>query len=59
VAFVTQRLPGTEEKLSVGGGLTARDTETGAEIEPGCCLGLEMWRDWKYLLDGRGVRWSR
>lgn len=43
----------TEEKLSAGGGLVVRDPETGVEIEPGCCLGLETWRDWQYLLDGR------
>lgn len=43
----------TKEKLSAGGGLTVRDTETGVEIEPGCCPGLETWRDWQHLLDGR------
>ncbi|MEV6239043.1 hypothetical protein [Lentzea sp. NPDC051838] len=42
--------------LVMSGGLLVRDTATGVEIEPGCCVGLETWRDWQYLLDGR-VPW--
>jgi hypothetical protein len=35
------------------GGLAASDSET--TVEPSCCCGLEMWRDWHQLrLDGSG-----
>ncbi|MGW6061665.1 hypothetical protein [Streptomyces sp. NPDC055189] len=34
------------------GGLRLRDTETGVTALPGCCNGLENWRDWLDLLDG-------
>ncbi|WP_146231851.1 hypothetical protein [Lentzea atacamensis] len=42
-----------DKDVIASGGLLVRDTETGVEIEPGCCVGLETWRDWQYLLDGR------
>lgn len=41
-----------QECLIVSGGLLVRDTETGVAIEPGCCVGLEDWRQWHDLLDG-------
>lgn len=34
------------------GGLVVRDLRTGVVIEPGCCQGLEDWRDWHGVLDG-------
>lgn len=42
-----------DRKVSASGGLLVRDIGTGVEIEPGCCVGLETWRDWQQLLDGR------
>ncbi|MEV4173001.1 hypothetical protein [Nonomuraea sp. NPDC049709] len=38
------------EALTVPGGLRVRDTTTGAEIQPGCCCGLEDWREWRNVL---------
>lgn len=35
------------------GGL--RVTAGGTVIDPGCCLGLDEWRDWLRLLDGVGI----
>ncbi|MFI7452051.1 hypothetical protein ACIBQX_31460 [Nonomuraea sp. NPDC049714] len=32
--------------LIAPGGLRFRDTTTGVSISPGCCFGLENWRDW-------------
>ncbi|MFB4284399.1 hypothetical protein ACBJ59_54615 [Nonomuraea sp. MTCD27] len=34
------------EALIAPGGLRFRDTGTGVEVAPGCCFGLENWRDW-------------
>ncbi|KIF70933.1 hypothetical protein HY68_23795 [Streptomyces sp. AcH 505] len=34
------------------GGILLQDTATGVVIEPGCCFGLENWRDWLGLLHG-------
>ncbi|MGW7087330.1 hypothetical protein ACWGH2_28070 [Streptomyces sp. NPDC054871] len=34
------------------GGLRIRDTVTGVTASPGCCFGLENWRDWLGLLKG-------
>ncbi|MGW7075363.1 hypothetical protein [Streptomyces sp. NPDC054866] len=34
------------------GGLRIRDTVTGVTVSPGCCFGLENWRDWLGLLKG-------
>ncbi|MFS8096601.1 hypothetical protein LFM09_05620 [Lentzea alba] len=42
-----------EELIIMAGGLRVRDTVTGVEIEHGCCMGLEDWRAWQELLDGR------
>ena len=41
-----------QDHLIMAGGLLVRDTRTGVVIEPGCCQGLEDWRDWRGVLDG-------
>jgi hypothetical protein len=43
------------EALNAPGGLRLRDTATGAEFLPGCCFGLERWRDWYDVVEGREV----
>lgn len=45
-----------EELITMAGGLEVRDTERGVEIKPGCCFGLESWRDWGELIAGE-VPW--
>jgi hypothetical protein len=42
----------TEELLVVTGGLQVCDIDTGVEVVPGCCAGLEDWRDWTQALAG-------
>ncbi|MQS11569.1 hypothetical protein F7Q99_04525 [Streptomyces kaniharaensis] len=37
------------------GGFRVTDTATGAALLPGCCNGLDEWRDWLEVLDGGGV----
>lgn len=39
-----------EELLIVAGGLQLVDTATGRTVVPGCCAGLEDWRDWAQVL---------
>ncbi|SDW43518.1 hypothetical protein SAMN05421504_101571 [Amycolatopsis xylanica] len=51
-AFSLLRALAGSERVVVSGGLRARDTTTGVTIEPGCCCGLEDWRDWFYLVHG-------
>jgi hypothetical protein len=46
----------TEELLIVAGGLQLLDTVTGTAVVPGCCAGLEDWRDWAQVLIG-GSPW--
>ncbi|MEU6674280.1 hypothetical protein [Streptomyces sp. NPDC046925] len=46
----------TTECVVAPGGLRLRDTATGVTALPGCCNGLENWRDWLELLDG-GEPW--
>ena len=41
-----------QERIIMCGGLLVTDTRTGVVIEPGCCQGLEDWRDWRGVLDG-------
>jgi len=41
----------------MAGGLVVRDAESGVVIEPGCCTGLEDWREWQNLADG-GALWN-
>lgn len=45
-----------QEVIIASGGVRVRDVETGVVVEPGCCAGLEDWRDWYELLDGQ-VPW--
>ncbi|MBF4999462.1 hypothetical protein IRT45_20140 [Nocardia sp. BSTN01] len=45
-----------EEILIVAGGLRLLDTVTGMVVVPGCCAGLEDWRDWGQVLTG-GSPW--
>ncbi|MFB6516581.1 hypothetical protein [Streptomyces sp. NPDC056401] len=40
------------DDLFVAGGLQVTDTSTGVTFQPGCCDGLEDWRDWHRLADG-------
>ncbi|MGW7004520.1 hypothetical protein ACWGCW_17290 [Streptomyces sp. NPDC054933] len=35
------------------GGLRIQDTGTGTAVAPGCCCGLEGWRGWLEVADGR------
>ncbi|WP_238009729.1 hypothetical protein KZZ52_08635 [Dactylosporangium sp. AC04546] len=44
------------DMLIVHGGLRLADRRTGAVVVPGCCGGLEDWRDWLEILDG-GSPW--
>ncbi len=41
-----------EEILVVAGGLRLFDTVTEVTVVPGCCAGLEDWRDWGQVLTG-------
>ncbi|MGW0197399.1 hypothetical protein [Nonomuraea sp. NPDC003201] len=43
------------EALIAPGGLRIRDTATNAEILPGCCCGLENWREWRDVLHKQGI----
>jgi hypothetical protein len=36
-----------EEMLLAVGGLLVADTDSGVVVQPGCCAGLEDWRDWQ------------
>ncbi|WP_099887803.1 hypothetical protein [Streptomyces sp. 2132.2] len=40
------------ETVVAPGGLRIRDTVTGVTALPGCCFGLENWRDWGALAGG-------
>ncbi|WP_406165143.1 hypothetical protein [Streptomyces sp. NBC_00996] len=40
------------ESVVAPGGLRLRDPATGVTMPPGCCFGLENWRDWQILLNG-------
>ncbi|MEU1823122.1 hypothetical protein [Streptomyces abikoensis] len=44
----------TTHDLFAPGGLRVTDTTTGTTLLPGCCNGLEEWRDWLEVLDGDG-----
>ncbi|MFC8257748.1 hypothetical protein ACFUNF_08945 [Streptomyces sp. NPDC057291] len=44
----------TMDSLFASGGLQVTDTVTGATLVPGCCNGLEEWRDWLEVIDGDG-----
>nr|BFD90244.1 hypothetical protein KitaXyl93_16040 [Kitasatospora sp. Xyl93] len=47
----------TESHPYAPGGLVVTDSATGAVFEPGCCSGLEDWRDWLNVTDGSGTAW--
>lgn len=42
----------TAECLIAPGGLRIRDTVAGVTAPPGCCFGVENWRDWLGLMNG-------
>jgi len=42
----------TFDSLYAAGGLGVTDTSTGVTFLPGCCDGLEDWRDWHRFVDG-------
>ncbi len=45
----------TMTDLFAAGGFRVTDSVTGTVfVEPGCCNGLETWRDWLDVLDGTG-----
>lgn len=45
-----------EEAFIAPGGLRVQDTDTGTTVIPGCCCGLEDWREWLEIADG-GELW--
>lgn len=45
-----------EEMLIVPGGLQVSETNTGTVVVPGCCAGLEDWREWAQVVTG-GSPW--
>jgi len=45
-----------QDAIIAPGGVRVRDVESGVVVEPGCCAGLEDWRDWRELLVGK-VPW--
>ncbi|MEV7602830.1 hypothetical protein AB0O91_36215 [Kitasatospora sp. NPDC089797] len=47
----------TLDPLFAAGGLRVTDTSTGVTFLPGCCDGLEDWRDWHRLIDDGGPLW--
>ncbi|MFD0405089.1 hypothetical protein [Kitasatospora sp. NPDC127116] len=47
----------TESHPYAPGGLVVTDSATGAVFEPGCCNGLEDWREWLNVTDGSGTAW--
>ncbi|MGW7531286.1 hypothetical protein [Amycolatopsis sp. NPDC054798] len=47
----------TFDTLFAAGGLRVTDSATGVAFLPGCCNGLEDWRDWHRVLDGSGQTW--
>ncbi|MFG2141528.1 hypothetical protein [Streptomyces sp. NPDC048650] len=46
-----RRLLETETVIAPGG-LRVHDTRTNVAINPGCCCGLEDWREWLDIADG-------
>lgn len=43
------------EHVIASGGLRVTDDSTGVTFLPGCCDGLEDWRDWHQLVDTGGL----
>ncbi|MEU0593704.1 hypothetical protein [Streptomyces ardesiacus] len=42
----------TMDRVIAPGGIRIRETSTGVTVPPGCCFGLENWRDWLELMNG-------
>ncbi|GAA3183151.1 MULTISPECIES: hypothetical protein [Streptomyces] len=40
------------DKVIAPGGLRVHDTRTNLTVQPGCCCGLEDWREWLGVADG-------
>jgi hypothetical protein len=40
------------ENTLAPGGLRLHDTDSGVSVSPGCCFGLENWREWLDLMSG-------
>ncbi|WP_433437164.1 hypothetical protein [Nonomuraea sp. CA-141351] len=51
-AYLEQHLA-EAEALIAPGGLRFRDTITDVNVSPGCCFGLENWRDWWIVARGQ------
>lgn len=45
----------TFDSLFAAGGLRVTDNSTGVTFLPGCCDGLEDWRDWQRFVDDGGL----
>ncbi|MFJ9343122.1 hypothetical protein ACIRP0_28100 [Streptomyces sp. NPDC101733] len=41
--------------VTAPGGILVKDTATGVAIAPGCCFGLENWRDWLVLMNAEDL----
>ncbi|MFG2631351.1 hypothetical protein [Streptomyces sp. NPDC048473] len=46
--------PLTFDSLFAAGGMRVTDSSSGITFLPGCCNGLEDWRDWHKVVDGSG-----
>ncbi|MFF4837761.1 hypothetical protein [Streptomyces sp. NPDC001315] len=44
----------TFDNLFAAGGMRVTDSSKGITFLPGCCNGLEDWRDWREVVDGSG-----
>jgi hypothetical protein len=42
----------TTDQVIALGGIRIRETSTGVTAPPGCCFGLENWRDWLEIMNG-------
>lgn len=47
----------TLDNLYAAGGLRVTDNSKGVTFSPGCCDGLEDWRDWYQVVDGSEKIW--
>ncbi|WP_329391287.1 hypothetical protein OG625_38850 [Streptomyces sp. NBC_01351] len=43
--------------LWASGGMRVTDSSSGVSFVPGCCDGLEDWRDWHQFFDGDSALW--
>ncbi|MFE0519021.1 hypothetical protein [Streptomyces sp. NPDC058954] len=43
------------DKVIAPGGLRVHDTQTKVTVQPGCCCGLEDWREWLDVTDGESL----